>query len=57
MKTLTVNEQGPATITERLKELRTSKKLLQREAAKKVGLSPTAWSNYETGLRTPVASY
>lgn len=53
MKTLTVNEQGPATITERLKELRTSKKLLQREAAKKVGLSPTAWSNYETGLRTP----
>ncbi len=53
MTTLKVNEQGQATIGERLKELRTSKNMLQREAAKLVGLIPSTWSNYETGFRTP----
>lgn len=52
MGTLTVNE-GAATISDRLRELRKNKGLLQREAAAKVNLSTAAWSNYETGLRTP----
>lgn len=46
-------QSSASTINERLKELRTSKQLLQRQAAAKVNLSTNAWSNYETGLRTP----
>ena len=38
---------------DRLRELRKSRELVQEEVAKAIGISRTAYANYETGTRSP----
>ena len=38
---------------ERLRAIRIEKGILQKQAAEEMKLSPTAYSNYEQGLREP----
>lgn len=40
-------------LPDKLKELRMSNALSQKEVAKKIGVSPSVISGYETGERTP----
>ena len=42
-----------ATFPERLKELRTAKKLTQQEIANKLDISRVAYTNWENGNREP----
>lgn len=40
-------------MNERLKNLRESKNLLQKDVAKELGITKSAYSNYEQGIRFP----
>lgn len=40
-------------LNEKLRELRSQLGISQKQAAKDMGITPTAYSNYEQGLREP----
>ena len=48
-----MNAQNAQLLCSRLKELRSSLNLTQKEFAKKIGASSVSVSSYETGVKTP----